>query len=104
MGKDKRRRSSSLSPERIRDKKKRSRSRERLYKKKEKKRSRFGYLFGCQEFALICDSFFAGLEKEEEAGHGLKTGWKSNTILKLLNFDPKKTRLIVQYSVELFFF
>jgi len=40
MGKDKRRRSSSLSPERIREKKRRSRSREREYRRKEKKRSR----------------------------------------------------------------
>eukprot|EP00092_Neocalanus_flemingeri_P036773 GFUD01040034.1.p1 GENE.GFUD01040034.1~~GFUD01040034.1.p1 ORF type:complete len:983 (+),score=375.88 GFUD01040034.1:216-3164(+) len=40
MGKDKRRRSSSLSPDRIREKKRRSRSREREYRRKEKKRSR----------------------------------------------------------------
>jgi len=41
MGKEKRRRSSSLSPERVRgDKKKRSRSRERDYRKKDRKRSR----------------------------------------------------------------
>jgi len=40
MGKDKRRRSSSLSPDRVREKKKRSRSRDRDYRKKDKKRSR----------------------------------------------------------------